>query len=866
MREFFENLPLRTKLLVAFLSLSIIPFLILGILALSYTSSSLEKEIIEKLEGTREIKKSNIETYFKNNEGDIKALSKIVEIAQQQGLSTLEQVNSVKKPAVETYFKEVAKRLTIFNYTDPIVRQNTSKLKDTFLRKDMQISWNQARKECDQWFSNMITRVKADNGLFISPAGDVVYAPPNASEAGINLLSGTWKNSTLSEFFIQCQREEKVYFKDFHVCLMHKNFPQAFAGFPVFDAERQLQGVVMMFVYISRMNDITYERTPNIESYFVGPDKKFRSDLASDIQKRSSFASFQGTVEENGANTEVVQQALMGNSVSGIYQDYNKQFVLTSAVPLDILGERWALVSQIPLDKGIDLKNTKNESYFVEFEKQYNYHDILFFANNGYCFHSVAGEADRYTNLVDGPYKNTNLGRLIQNVIANKKLEVVDFEPYAPSKNRVSSFSACPIFNASGNKLDMIVALQLNVDQISSYMQMRQGLGATGESYLIGKDGLVRSNLALDTNITVENSFADPLKYRLQSESIREALANKAETKVTKNYKNRSVLSSYSPVKISDNITWAIITEMSTDEAFAGVSKIRNLMYILGLIGIIAVLFVGYKISSSIGEPIMAAVDQISSTTEQLTNAAKQMSGSSQQISQGSIEQASTLEEISSSLEEITSMTQQNAHNCADTEKLSNKTKNSADEGKTKLSTLEKAIAALEHSSAEMEKIMKNIQEIAMQTNMLSLNAAVEAARAGEHGRGFAVVADEVRSLAQKSAEFSKATNKIIRENAARIDDCAKDVKESTILFQEIFSETDKVHDLIGDISAASREQAQGLEQVTKSITDMDKVVQSNASSSEEQASIAEELEAQAEGLDAIVKTLAAALGIKSNQ
>jgi methyl-accepting chemotaxis protein len=171
------------------------------------------------------------------------------------------------------------------------------------------------------------------------------------------------------------------------------------------------------------------------------------------------------------------------------------------------------------------------------------------------------------------------------------------------------------------------------------------------------------------------------------------------------------------------------------------------------------------------------------------------------------------------------------------------------------------AMAAIDSSSAEVAKIVKNIDEIAFQTNILALNAAVEAARAGEAGAGFAVVADEVRSLAQRSAAAAKETADKIEAAIASSRNgslsCTK-VGESLTQIAGKVSCTDS---LVGEIATAAREQAQGIEQINTAITQMDQVTQSNSASAEESASAAEELDAQAASLKDMVDQLRQLIG-----
>jgi len=140
-------------------------------------------------------------------------------------------------------------------------------------------------------------------------------------------------------------------------------------------------------------------------------------------------------------------------------------------------------------------------------------------------------------------------------------------------------------------------------------------------------------------------------------------------------------------------------------------------------------------------------------------------------------------------------------------------------------------------ASEETQKIIKTIDEISFQTNPLALNAAVEAARAGEAGAGFAVVADEVRNLAMRAAEAAKSTASLIEDTVRKIRDGSEVVKKTNNEFSRVVDSTDKMRGLIEEITVASREQAQGIEQIGKGISEMEQVIQRNAAVAEESAS-----------------------------
>jgi methyl-accepting chemotaxis protein len=164
------------------------------------------------------------------------------------------------------------------------------------------------------------------------------------------------------------------------------------------------------------------------------------------------------------------------------------------------------------------------------------------------------------------------------------------------------------------------------------------------------------------------------------------------------------------------------------------------------------------------------------------------------------------------------------------------------------------AIEKIKASSDQTARIVNTIDEIAFQTNLLALNAAVEAARAGEAGKGFAVVAEEVRNLAQRSAEAAKNTSALIEEAVGNAENGVSITDQVAESLQDIMERNEEVKKLIADISTAAGQQAAGISQLNDAVTNMDKVTQMNASSSEESASAAEELNGQAAELRAMVE------------
>ena len=243
---------------------------------------------------------------------------------------------------------------------------------------------------------------------------------------------------------------------------------------------------------------------------------------------------------------------------------------------------------------------------------------------------------------------------------------------------------------------------------------------------------------------------------------------------------------------------------------------------------------------------------------------ASTVASSSQTLAEGSSSQAASLEETSASLEELSSMTKRNAESAEQAKQAATRARKSADAGVGHMTAMAAAMSTIKASSDDIAKIIKTIDEIAFQTNILALNAAIEAARAGEAGLGFAVVAEEVRALAQRSATAAKETAAKIEDSVAKSQQGAQISSEVAASFETIQQQIRHLDSLVGEIATASREQTQGLSQVTTAVSQMDQITQANAATAEETAAASQELNTQATALSEAVASLRSVIGEKS--
>ena len=260
-------------------------------------------------------------------------------------------------------------------------------------------------------------------------------------------------------------------------------------------------------------------------------------------------------------------------------------------------------------------------------------------------------------------------------------------------------------------------------------------------------------------------------------------------------------------------------------------------------------------------ERLREVVGRIKEASETINTASKEIAAGNQDLSSRTEEQASSLEETASSMEELNATVKQNAENARQANELAHSSNEIASRGGEMVKRVVSTMSDIQDSSRKIADIIGVIDSIAFQTNILALNAAVEAARAGEQGRGFAVVATEVRNLAQRSATAAKEIKGLIAESVDKVEGGAKLVQQAGSTMDEVVTSFQRVAALVTDITAASREQSSGIDQVTQAVSQMDEVTQQNAALVEEAAAAAESLEEQARGLVQAVGTFKLAEG-----
>lgn len=605
----FITVSIRNKLLTAFLALALIPLIIAGIIAFNTASTALNEEAFNELEAVRTIKTDEIVNYIEDRQDDMGSIAQTVNTLQQEALNELEVINQLKvrqlRELVDSWTEDV-----LDTAADPFIADGMTDIAAGFddlgsrraqalYQGKPQIGnaqddsdYSEAHQDLHRFFGNLLEIHEFEQFILIDLEGNVVYTTGKGESFGTNLTSGPFQDSNLAQLYRLLQNGSVGQTEIVDAAPFEGKFSM-FVGGAIFDGSRQV-GILAHQVSFDQINAIVHERAGqgvSGETYFTtrfGDDDRifFRSEMLT-LGDGAYVPSFDVT----DIAPEYLLRVTNGESGRGTFIDSAQNPVLAAYEPVDIGNLRWAAVSKIDAEETLALSLEGRETdIFADFINLHEFDDFYLFNADGYAFYSVSQLADYRTNLLTGPYQDTNLGGLVAEVLETQGLVVSDFARYEPAGNEPEAFVGQPILDSQG-ELVYIAALALNLNEISSVMQENTGLGESGETYLVGQDSLWRSDSRfldqLGTDSTVLNE-----EFRVETVAARSALNGESGTQIIDDYRGVPVLSSWAPIVIEepsavdpDGVVWAMMAEIDRTEIQA---PVINMAWIIGGLIVVA--------------------------------------------------------------------------------------------------------------------------------------------------------------------------------------------------------------------------------------------------------------------------------------
>ena len=880
-----NNLRLRGKFLLAFLFLGITPLAIVGYITFTNSSTALSEAAFAQLTSIREIKKAQILNVFATHQRNMNVLLETVRTLRQAALEKFQSVQESQQARLEEYFQISQQQLTVFSSNQTVI---TALMQfGTAIGADGAID-DGRYAYFDNEFAPSLIRFKEtfgyDDLMLINATGVVVYALKKDADLGQNIVTGDLKDSSLGKHFPEMLEGPTIL--DFEPYPPSQNQHIGFLGAPIVFEDETI-GAIVIKLTAEAINRIVQTR----EGMGMTGETFLVRNTGQAIEYRSDRVVQQGRIGETVATLNP-DQVFSGAAGSLVEAGSSGQIELLRYAPLNLPGLNWVIVTTMSLEEVLSPKlDGETEDFFTRYLNKYGYEDLFLIHPSGNIFYSVKHEADYQTNILTGQYSATGFGKMVTSIMQTKTFGLADIEAYAPSNGKPAGFMGQPLLTEE--TVELVVALQFPIDGINTVMLERTGMRSTGETYLVGADGLLRSDSFLDpVNHSVAASLLNPEQGSVQTSASQQALSGQTGQGVLQNYLGKHVLAAYTPVQIGD-ITWALIAEIDTSEALAAVNRLSITFGIVTGLALLAIVIGAFVWSNYISHPMTQAMTvarklaegdfsvavqvahadeigdlfrafqemqtkiaevvlNVKTTAQDVAQRSREMNIVAEQMSEGASQQAAASQEVSSSMEEMAANIRQTADNAKITENMAIKSADDAREGN-------RAVIEIIHAMEVIAARISIVQEIASQTNLLSLNAAIEAAKAQEYGKGFSVVAASVRDLARQSRSAAD-------EIRALVHSCVTLSAQAGEVLQRLVPNSEKTAELVQDINAASQEQSNSVEHVNLAIQQLDMVTQHNAATAEELTSTAESLTTQADGLQQVMAFFTVAEALSSVQ
>ena len=597
-----ETMKIQTKLALILLGVGLLPLLTISTYSNYQAGLALWNKGIAQLQAIREEKKHQLHFLFNEHKRRLIFLAAGIHSLREEAVLHQEAILRLKRDQITIYFKNLKGQIRSVR-NDSTVKVALGQF---MAGEGMPVgspAWRAVASQIDSHFVETALDANLEDILLIDPLGRVRYSLLREPDLGQGLLAPESISPALAAAFRQAR------FLDEFGTLLTDFFPYPASGSPyaafliaqLRDDNQYLSGYVAFRLGAQSINAIMQNRTGlgrTGESYLVGMDGSGRTFYRNDrIIKR-------GSIGEKKSDP-YIRAAFEGRSGTELKKGSTGQLELISFAPLPIPGLKWVVLISMEFREALDpQKTSRKEDYFLHYINSHDFYDMILVSPMGLVFHSVKGDTPYLTNLLEGPVRDSPLGRLVQWVLNERRFGFADFHAYEASRGMPSAFVAVPVMGEN-QKLHMVAVLQMDIKGINKIMHRRDGMGTTGETLLLGPDQLLRSDpFLMPERFSVSKSFADPARFRIHMAAVSKMLEkDQSGVQSTWDYRGEPVLAAFSSLNVL-GVNWGVVTKMDRSELVNPIRVIvmENLLFVC--VVLLLVILISLRVARQVITPI----------------------------------------------------------------------------------------------------------------------------------------------------------------------------------------------------------------------------------------------------------------------
>lgn len=823
---------LRSKWMAVFLLSSLLPLVLTGGVAARWIGNLVNDTSRARAVSTLEIKKNRLTHYQEQRQAEMDMLTHSTHLFYAQRLQKLETLRDFYGTMVQHHVQEWL-RATMFFSAHKSLAKNVASIDWVFRQaggthaaiiskegKRWRTLANETRPELDR----LRSQYGFDNVYLISSYGNVVVTAVTESVLGENLKKKPFKNSALGMLFLDAQKGPA--FRTFAPYTLLDGTPAAWMGTPI---HAKKDGKVVGILVVRFSPEIFNNALrgvdaidPSVRFQLVGQDRLKTVATGGEAQKSGSSSEGTGAearvllheamqtadTEGSAENTTTGTDGSPTTSTAtpnetrraGLVRGENGQRMLMAWAPLSLLPvsdatstpdaatSLWGVIAEQSAADAFSPDKKQDIPFYKKQMDLSGYYDFFLIHPDGEVFYSATRQADFGTNMLNGQYANTRLGKLVQQVLKKRTFGMTDVSPYPPSNNEPAAFMAQPLlYNGT---LEMVVALQLPLEKITATMQHRDGLGQEGDAYLVGPDRRMRSDSIRDPeNHSVLASFVGEVEtHGADSAAVQSALAGKTGLLVGNNFSGAPVFTAFSPLVWGHGVTWALLVETPFSQTAMPLQVVPWSVLLTAVLTLMLCVVLAWMTSGAMRRGIFQCMWPLQRLHDGMLAASSSPSGSGKgdfgmliRHMEGVAERwrhvigklrdsgghtARCSEELVALMASMAShhRSEEHANERVIGETALKEMASHIQKRAEHVHALEQWVEGAEHQALQGKSVVTNtvaatreiaekttaFVEIARQTNLLSMKASIELANEGKAGKKFSAVITDIRKLSER--------------------------------------------------------------------------------------------------------------------